>query len=98
MSRAASPPPPAHRCRPSLADRVYAAVIGAGILASAVSAYELVAQGAPVSTSSMSVLSVPADPAEPVGPAGPSVPTSTPGTGDTSGGTCPARGDGSSGG
>ncbi|MFF3063421.1 hypothetical protein ACFVQ3_02585 [Oerskovia sp. NPDC057915] len=62
MSRAASSPPPVHHCRPSLADRVYSAVVGAGILASAVSAYELVAHDAPLSTSTMSVLSVPGGP------------------------------------
>ena len=63
MSRTVPAPPPVHHCRPSLADRVYAAVIGAGILASAVSVYELVAHDAPLSTSSMSVLSVPSGPA-----------------------------------
>lgn len=97
MSRAVSSPPPAHHCRPSLADRVYAAVVGAGILASAVSAYELVARGAPLSTSPMSVLSVPADPADPAVPSGTGA-APGPVTGDASGGTCPARDDGSSGG
>lgn len=67
MSRTVPAPPPVHHCRPSPADRVYAAVVGAGILASAVSAYELVARDAPLSTSSMSVLSVPSGPTCPAG-------------------------------